>query len=137
MTAIELRNTTDPRDYNEGPPGEDLLDIYSLITDPPDGTEVPVGQGVKLRGIAWNAGQGIAKVETSSDGGKTWQAAAMEPSYGKYVWRVWHQMVQVTGKGQFPILSRATGSDGATQALDVDNKNWNASHPFASILLGV
>ena len=137
VTEIQLRATPDPRDYSEGPPGEDLLDTYSLTTDPPDGTRVAVGQSVALRGIAWDAGQGIVTVETSVDGGKSWRSATMEPSYGQYVWRVWHQTVTVTSAGVFPVLTRATSADGQTQALDVEGKNWNASRPFAALLVGV
>jgi hypothetical protein len=87
--------------------------------------------------VAWDHGQGIARVETSVDGGASWQAASLEPSYGKYVWRVWHQTVRVSQSGQFPVLSRATSIDGATQVLDVDDQHWNASRPLALILLGV
>jgi sulfite dehydrogenase len=137
VETIEIRATWDPADWSEGPAGEDRLLTYSLITDPPDGTRVPVGQAVSLRGLAWDAGQGIAKVETSVDGGSSWQPVQIEPPVGPYVWRVWHQTVRVAAKGQFPVLSRATSADGATQALDVDGKNWNASRTFASILLGV
>lgn len=137
IQEIDIRSTWDPADWSEGPAGEDRLITYSLITDPPDGTRVPAGQTVALRGVAWDAGQGITKVETSVDGGTSWQAAQIEQSYGTFVWRVWHQTVRLTGQGQFPILSRATSADGATQALDVEGKNWNASRPFAAILLGV
>ena len=137
VVSIEVRSTFDPADWSEGPPGEGRLSTYSLITDPPDGTKAPVGHDVALRGVAWDAGQGIARVETSVDGGASWQEASLERSYGKYVWRVWRQTVRVSRRGQFPVLSRATSVDGATQALDVDGQHWNASRPLAAILLGV
>ena len=137
VVTIEIRSTPDPADWAEGPPGEGKLPTYSLITDPPDGTQAPLGHEIALRGVAWDAGQGIARVETSVDGGANWQEATLEPSYGKFVWRVWHQTVQVSQRGQFSVLSRATSVDGATQALDVDGQHWNASRPLAGILLGV
>jgi sulfite dehydrogenase (cytochrome) subunit A len=136
VVSIEVRSAPDPDDWSEGAPGEGTLPTYSLITDPPDGTRAAVGQAVALRGVAWDAGQGIASVETSVDGGASWQVAALEPSYGKYVWRVWHQTVRIGRAGQFPILSRATSVDGATQALDVDGQHWNAARPLAAILIG-
>ena len=137
VVTIEIRSTPDPADWSEGPPGEGKLPTYSLISDPPDGTRAPVGHEVALRGVAWDAGQGITRVETSVDGGASWQEATLEPSYGKYVWRVWHQTVHVSQRGQFPVRSRATSVDGATQALDVDGQHWNASRPLAGILIGV
>lgn len=144
LREIEIRSTPQPLEWSGRPITPGKLKTYSLITTPPDGTQVPVGSPVMLSGVAWDAGQGIAKVELSQDDGSTWEEAQMERSYGKYVWRVWHYTLRTPARGEFRVLSRATSADGETQPMDVSadilkagaRKN-NAARTFAAVLVGV
>ena len=47
--------------------------VNSLITNLLDGDQLPAGKPAEVRGIAWDGGYGIAEVNVSVDGGKTWQ----------------------------------------------------------------
>jgi DMSO/TMAO reductase YedYZ molybdopterin-dependent catalytic subunit len=141
---IEIRSTPHPLEWSGRPITSGKLKTYSLITTPPDGTQVPIGSPLALMGVAWDSGQGIAKVEISQDDGANWEEAQMERSYGKYVWRVWHYTLPTAAKGEFRLLSRATSNDGVTQPMDVSpeilkagaRKN-NAVRTFAAVLTGV
>jgi DMSO/TMAO reductase YedYZ molybdopterin-dependent catalytic subunit len=94
------------------------LSVCSLVATPADGTLVPVGGRLDLRGVAWDDGQGIAKVETSTDDGATWTEAALEPQATPFAWRVWTQTVTIDRAGPFPVLVRATNGAGVVQDLD-------------------
>lgn len=143
LVEIEIRTTEDPGEWSGRPIGKGLLKTYSLITEPIDGTQVPAGSIADLRGVAWDHGQGIEKVEISADEGKTWEEATLEPSVGRYVWRVFTHSVTIAKPGQTRILSRATSADGTTQPMDVapeiiqnGGRQNNAIDTFAAILIG-
>ena len=113
----------------------------SMITDPPDGTRVRRGSRVTLRGVAWDHGPGIRRVELSTDGGRSWTDARLAHRHGRHVWRVFHASIVVTQPGQQWILTRATSADGETQPMDVSQKvladqvrQNNAVRTFAALL---
>jgi DMSO/TMAO reductase YedYZ molybdopterin-dependent catalytic subunit len=144
VREIEIRSTPHPLEWSGRPITAGRLKTYSLITTPPDGTQVPIGAPVSLTGVAWDAGQGIAKVEISQDDGATWDEAQMDRSYGKYVWRVWHYTLRTPPQGEFRVLSRATSADGETQPMDVSEeilkagaRKNNAVRTLAAVLTGV
>lgn len=144
LVEIEVRSTPQPMEWSGRAMSAAKIKTYSLIIAPADGTHVPMNAPLTLTGLAWDGGQGIAKVEVSLDDGRTWEEAELEQSYGTYVWRVWHHTVQPPQSGEFRILSRATSSDGATQPMDPDpailkngGRQNNAIRTFAAILTGV
>jgi len=144
LVEIEVRSTPQPMEWSGRPMSAAKIKTYSLITAPADGTQVPMNAPLTLTGLAWDGGQGIAKVEVSLDDGKTWEGADVEKSYGTYVWRVWHHTVQPPQAGEFRILSRATSVDGATQPMDPDpavlkngGRQNNAIRTFAAVLTGM
>ena len=63
--------------------------VRSFVTSLADGAKVGAGP-VELRGIAFDGGSGIKRVEISSDNGATWRDAALEQDFGKYSFRRWH-----------------------------------------------
>lgn len=117
------------------------LAVCSLVATPADGTRVPVGGRLDLRGVAWDGGKGITRVETSTDEGKTWAEAKLEPQATPFAWRVWTQTVTVDRQGPVPVLTRATNGDGEVQDFDNpdDDKNseTTSSRKLAAIFLGV
>ena len=89
------------------------LDVRSFITNVGDGGVVNAGSAT-LRGIAFDGGSGIRRVEVSTDGGTTWSRSALEQDYGKYSFRRWN--LQWDAKpGAYVVAVRATSNDGTTQ----------------------
>jgi Mo-co oxidoreductase dimerisation domain len=67
---------------------------------------------------------GVARVDLSTDGGRSWQAATLGRDEGKYSFRQWHAPFTFAGRGGHTLLIRCTNSDGVAQP---DGANWNPS----------
>jgi hypothetical protein len=78
---------------------------------------------VEVEGVAFDGGKGIAKVEVSADGGKTWAAATLGPDQGRYAFRRFKYQWTPQAKGPQILLSRATNNAGQTQVTH----QWNRS----------
>jgi DMSO/TMAO reductase YedYZ molybdopterin-dependent catalytic subunit len=64
-----------------------------------------------IKGISWTGKGVVTKVEISTDGGKNWTEANIEPQHGKiYEWINWSYEWVVPKVGEFTIMSRATDS---------------------------
>jgi DMSO/TMAO reductase YedYZ molybdopterin-dependent catalytic subunit len=96
--------------------------VRSFITSLADGATIKPGR-TELRGIAFDGGSGIKKVEISADGGASWHDTALERDYGKYSFRRWKGEL-VAPAGTVTLAVRATASDGATQPVA---QGWNPS----------
>jgi sulfane dehydrogenase subunit SoxC len=70
----------------------------------------------ELRGQAWSGEGPVVRVEVSTDGGLTWQDAALgkAPSSSPYAWRPWMYRWQAA-PGTYDLCSRATDAAGRTQ----------------------
>ena len=88
--------------------------VNALITEPDDGAQVPAG-GFAVRGIAWDGGHGIARVDVSTDGGTTWAAAALGQDAGRFAFRPWSFAVGPLPAGNVSVLARAASANGAVQ----------------------
>jgi sulfite dehydrogenase (cytochrome) subunit A len=89
------------------------LDVRSFLTSLADGSHIEAGP-TQLRGIAFDGGSGIARVELSFDGGVTWRNTELEEDYGKYSFRRWNfRWAAVVGS--YVVAVRATAKDGSTQ----------------------
>jgi sulfane dehydrogenase subunit SoxC len=124
-----FQNSVAYRMYDEdGQPGEPVTRMLprSLMVPPgvPDfmtrTRHVEPGP-VTLIGRAWSGQAPIERVEVSTDGGATFNAAVLEPSLGPHAWRGWSFEWQAT-EGEHVLSSRATDSSGNTQPLDPP---WN------------
>ena len=62
----------------------------SFITNLSDNATVRRGAPVAVRGIAFGGDTGVKSVAFSSDGGTSWQNAALGKDYGRYSFRRWH-----------------------------------------------
>ena len=94
----------------------------SFITNIKRGETVHAGAPTLVRGIAFGGDTGVAKVDLSSDGAKSWQAAQLGKDEGKYGFRRWEAHVAVPAKGKHTLSVRCTNSDGVTQP---GQPNWN------------
>jgi DMSO/TMAO reductase YedYZ molybdopterin-dependent catalytic subunit len=96
----------------------------SFITNIKAGASVRAGLPTLARGIAFGGDTGVAKIDFSADGGKTWQPAKLGKDEGKYGFRQWETHFTITKRGFHSLMVRCTNSDGTAQP---DTPNWNAS----------
>ncbi len=93
--------------------------VNSLMTNIENGQQVPVGRPLVVRGVAWDAGYGIATVHVSVDGGKSWQEANLGQDYGRFSWRQWQFPIAHPKRGKLTIMARASNRAGSTQVFDL------------------
>ncbi len=87
----------------------------SQITSPEDGDTVQA-RGLQIRGVGFaNGDDGIAKIEASFDGGKTWQETTLVRGPNPYVWTNWSWQGDVP-VGADTLMARVTTNSGKTQA---------------------
>ena len=98
--------------------------VNSLVTSLRNGQRIPRGKPIEVRGIAWDGGSGIAKVEVSADGGATWQAAKLGKDMGKYSFREFSLDIPTKEDGGRVVLARAVSKSGETQ---VEHLKFNAA----------
>jgi DMSO/TMAO reductase YedYZ molybdopterin-dependent catalytic subunit len=89
--------------------------VNSLITSLNAGQRVKRGGAIEVRGIAWDGGAGIAKVEVSIDGGATWREAALGGDTGRYSFREFSFSAPARETGRRIVTARATSRAGETQ----------------------
>ena len=99
VVEIDIRHTPHPGDWRGTKPGTPKLKTMSMITDPPDGTRVRLGSRISLRGVAWDHGPGIRRVELSTDGGRSWTDAPLSHRCGRHVWRIFHATIRSRSRG--------------------------------------
>lgn len=79
--------------------------------------------GVAVRGIAFDSGSGIKKVEFSDDGGQTWTDTTLGSDLGKYSFRRWTTTWTArVGSGTHTLACRATANSGEQQGFTTA---WN------------
>ena len=116
LTRLEVVNY----DYKghwqrEGWPEEAPIKPMSRIDQPGDG-QIITEQSFKIRGIAFSGRSGVEKVEISTDEGKTWQVASIEPRLSLYAWILWNYDWRIPGQGEHVLMVRATDGEGNTQS---------------------
>jgi DMSO/TMAO reductase YedYZ molybdopterin-dependent catalytic subunit len=95
----------------------------SFFTNVAEGSSFPAAAQFPVRGIAFGGDSGVAKVELSSDGGKSWQPTMPGKDYGKYSFRQWEAKLALA-KGNHALMVRCTNVAGDAQTL---SPNWNNS----------
>jgi DMSO/TMAO reductase YedYZ molybdopterin-dependent catalytic subunit/mono/diheme cytochrome c family protein len=106
-------NPGDAWDSATGAPIEQVL-VQSLIVEPQAGQVLAPGD-VEVSGKAFSGAGAIAKVDLSTDGGRTWLPAEVEPRHADGGWQAFRGKVKAPAPGSLTILSRATDAAGATQ----------------------
>lgn len=96
--------------------------IRSFLTSLKDGDKLNVGQEKVLRGIAFDAGNGLNEIQVSVDGGASWKEAKLGADLGKYSFREWTLPWTPSAKGTAAIKCRAFNRLGESQALEA---LWN------------
>jgi DMSO/TMAO reductase YedYZ molybdopterin-dependent catalytic subunit len=98
----------------ETTPITDIL-VNSLITQPLPGAHIRRGARAELAGKAWDNGSGIAVVEVSVDGRRSWHEAALGRNLGRFAWREFRLPLETASPGPLAIAVRARSRSGAQQ----------------------
>jgi sulfite dehydrogenase len=100
------------------------LKVRSFVTSLANGSVVKSGHRTLVRGIAFDGGAGIKKVELSDDAGVNWREATLGANLGRYSFREWSMPIMPTRPGPFDLQVRATTMNGETQPSEAA---WNPS----------
>src|SRR5205085_2155926 len=73
--------------------------VNSLVVSVAAGQKVPAGQPLEIKGIAWDGGYGISRVDVSTDGGRTWSMATLGPDHGRFSFRGFRLAVTPSARG--------------------------------------
>ena len=93
--------------------------VNSLVTNIDEGQKFASGREMTVAGVAWDGGYGIASVEVSEDGGRTWRMAQFGPELGRFSWRQWSHRLTPQRRGSLTFMAKATNRAGATQTFDL------------------
>jgi len=115
LTEIEFVDA-DHRGYWEsrGWSDEAIIKTTSRIDTPRSG-QVLQGGEVLAGGVALAGDRGIARVEISADGGRTWQEALLKAPLSPYTWVLWAARLRVSKEGRSLVKVRATDQKGGLQ----------------------
>ena len=114
-------------DMKPGQTGVKMVPINKMaprafITNIKSGQTLQANAATPVRGIAFGGDTGVARVDLSTNKGKSWQAAKLGNDEGKYSFRRWELPITLTDKGAGALLIRCTNSDGVVQPMQ---PNWN------------
>ena len=105
--------------------------VCSVICEPEDGQEIPDAEEVTVRGYAYSGGgSGIARVDVSVDGGKTWHNCSLEHGnqkrYREWAWTIFEATIPVPKdhKGKIEVVSKAVDRNQNVQPKDMTGI-WN------------
>jgi sulfite oxidase len=95
----------------------------SVIASPREGEKLGRG-AVTVRGAAWAGESPVARVDVSTDSGRTWRAAKLGSEQAKYGWRLWEFAWTPPAAGSYVLMAQASDAAGEKQPLAAD---WNPS----------
>jgi len=75
---------------------------------------------VTIAGAAWCGDSEVARVEVTTDGGRTWQAAKLGTDHAPLAWRLWSYEWQPAAAGKTIIAARAYDTRGRAQPVERD-----------------
>jgi DMSO/TMAO reductase YedYZ molybdopterin-dependent catalytic subunit len=95
----------------------------SVIASPLAGERL-AAQPVTIRGAAWAGESPVARVDVSTDSGRTWRPAKLGADRAHYAWRLWEATWTPPGEGSYVLMAKTTDEKGKTQPFLED---WNPS----------
>jgi DMSO/TMAO reductase YedYZ molybdopterin-dependent catalytic subunit len=90
--------------------------VNSMITAPAEGHTMRAAETAEIRGLAWDGGYGIRRVEISVDGGGTWREAELGNDLGRFAFRAFRFAFTPAQAGNYRVMARASNGVGQTQA---------------------
>ena len=113
MTREETSKYTDPLADGTARQFSFVFDARSVITSPAYPDVVQPGW-IELRGVAWSGRGTIAKVDVSTDGGRTWEEARLQEPVLRQAHTRFRHLWRWDGS-ETEIMSRATDDTGYVQ----------------------
>lgn len=95
----------------------------SAISSPVAGQRLALGP-VTIRGAAWAGESPVARVDVSTDSGRTWRPVKLGADRARYAWCLWEATWTPPGAGSYVLMSKTTDEKGETQPFLED---WNPS----------
>jgi DMSO/TMAO reductase YedYZ molybdopterin-dependent catalytic subunit len=96
----------------------------SLFTNITPGMSVKPGAPMPVRGLAFGGDCGVAQVELSEDGGRSWRKTDLGRDEGTYSFRQWTAQVTPPASGALTLMVRCTNTKGVAQPAE---PNWNSN----------
>jgi DMSO/TMAO reductase YedYZ molybdopterin-dependent catalytic subunit len=96
--------------------------VKSEIVRPRAGDSLKLGTN-RLFGVAWAGQEAVARVEVSTDGGRSWSDAELLGLRAPYSWSLWEYLWEVSEPGDHALLTRATSASGQVQPVEHDPLN--------------
>ncbi len=112
------------------------LDVRSIFVSPEPDEVLSANEKYVVQGLAFDAGDGIVKVEITTDG-KTWQTANLDPVIGKYSWRRWKYHWTPATAGTYTLSVKATNAIGETQPTHQWNRSGYMRNEIETLKLNV
>jgi DMSO/TMAO reductase YedYZ molybdopterin-dependent catalytic subunit len=81
---------------------------------PHDGEILKLGT-IDLGGVAFAGVRGVSKVEYTTDGGASWDVAALDAPLSPLTWVLWRTTWTPGGEGPYRLMARATDGTGQVQ----------------------
>ena len=92
-----------------------IVNTNTRIDTPSRGVKWDGNAKIPIAGVAFAGARGVATVEVSADGGRTFGAAELEPALGPLTWVRWKLDWTPPGSGKFTLVARATDQTGARE----------------------
>lgn len=96
--------------------------VKSEIVRPREGELLGIGTN-RLFGVAWAGCEAVARVDLSTDGGRTWNPAELIGPRAPYSWTMWDYLWEVAEPGEYTLLARAISASGVAQPLQHEPRN--------------
>jgi DMSO/TMAO reductase YedYZ molybdopterin-dependent catalytic subunit len=102
--------------------GIQAMAIKSEIIRPREDEVLGLGPQ-RMFGLAWAGEESVARVEVSTDAGRSWSDAELLGPHAPYSWTLWEYMWQPGQTGTYTLLARATSASGKLQPREHDPLN--------------
>jgi len=89
--------------------------VNSMVTAPEHGHTMRAAETIEVRGLAWDGGYGVKRVEFSVDGGQVWREAELGKDAGRFAFRTFSFPFTPPSAGVYQVMARASNSVGQTQ----------------------
>jgi len=89
--------------------------VISMVTAPQHGHTMRAAETIEVRGLAWDGGYGVKRVEFSVDGGQVWREAELGKDAGRFAFRTFSFPFTPPSAGVYQVMARASNSVGQTQ----------------------
>ena len=89
--------------------------VNSMVTAPQHGHTMRAAETIEVRGLAWDGGYGVKRVEFSVDGGQVWREAELGKDAGRFAFRTFSFPFTPPSAGVYQVMARASNSVGQTQ----------------------